>query len=222
MWFIFCLLIATFIHITLTKIYKARPPLLIEGSWIVASINVTYLFGQQNELSAINAAVMWGIFLIIIHIAYWLYAKIKTGAKKLSDNSQKKLHIDNSIYNQIADEMSRGNIYSGLMTRAIAEADGEQNRVQAVYIKIRAEEIAASKESVTHTNEKTHLDTEQITQDSAIQKTSKPSNQTIEKTDVNSSPSQINLQKKSDNGYTDLIYYIIIVIVLFIILTTSS
>lgn len=147
LWFVIWGVIAFVIVAALNVIYKKEPPWFITGAWIVASINIFRAWANQGDLAAANEAVGWAALLIFLHVTHWLYTKAKGGAKKLADAIPKKTHIDDSIYDQVAAELSSNQIHAGLMARAIAEADGDKDRTQAIYIKLRAAAIAKELES---------------------------------------------------------------------------
>jgi len=121
---------------------------IVQGAWITVIISVLVAWHFQGEIAAANKAGIGAVFLLLVHLAYWLYTKAKGGAKKLADAIPKKTHIDDSIYDQVAAELSSNQIHAGLMARAIAEADGDKDRTQAIYIKLRAAAIAAEREQV--------------------------------------------------------------------------
>lgn len=149
MWLFIWILIAVAIHVGLTKLYKRKPPLLIEGAWIIASINVTVAWNTFGNLQAMDTAVIYGVLLALLHGMHWAFTRSKSAVKQVAERLPRKVHIDDWVYEQVAEEMSQGAIGAGLMTRAIAEADGDQNRAQAIYIKLRAVAILAEREAVT-------------------------------------------------------------------------
>jgi len=51
------------------------------------------------------------------------------------------------IYAAVAEELESGNFDKGLWTRMFAEAEGDENRTKALYIKRRAERLIAAEES---------------------------------------------------------------------------
>lgn len=147
-WFVGWAVIAFIVYAALYAIYKKEPPWFIAGAWFMASITVVLAWAIQGDLAAANKATAWAALLIFLHVTHWLYIKAKGGAKKLADAIPKKTHIDDSIYDQVAAELSTNQIHAGLMARAIAEADGDKDRTQAIYIKLRAAAIAAEREPV--------------------------------------------------------------------------
>ena len=50
-------------------------------------------------------------------------------------------NFDNEIYEKIADELENNVKQKGLWTRAVAEANGNENIVKSIYIKLRFKEI---------------------------------------------------------------------------------
>ncbi len=147
--FFIWILIAVAIHVGLTKLYKRKPPVLIEGAWIIASINVTFAWSKYGDLQAMDTAAIYGVLLALFHGLHWTFTSSKSAVKQVAESLPQKVHIDDSVFEQIAEEMSQGAIGAGLMTRAIAEADGDPNRAQAIYIKLRAAAILAEREALT-------------------------------------------------------------------------
>ncbi len=50
---------------------------------------------------------------------------------------------DDTFYEQVADELEAGTQKKGLWTRCFAEADGDENRAKAIYIKLRVAQLSA-------------------------------------------------------------------------------
>ena len=48
---------------------------------------------------------------------------------------------DDAFYDQVAEEIETGNLVRGVWTRAFAEADGDENRAKAIYIKLRVKKL---------------------------------------------------------------------------------
>ncbi len=49
--------------------------------------------------------------------------------------------IDEQLYAQVAEELSEGNVKAGLWTKATADADGNENKIKALYIKYRVQSM---------------------------------------------------------------------------------
>jgi hypothetical protein len=52
-----------------------------------------------------------------------------------------KMHTDD-FYEEVSKEMEGGQLIPGVWTRAVAEADGDENRAKAIYIKRRVSQLA--------------------------------------------------------------------------------
>ncbi len=65
-------------------------------------------------------------------------------AARSSDSTADSSH-DSDIYDQVAEEIESDNLISGVWTRAFAEADGDENRAKAIYIKLRFEALSSKK-----------------------------------------------------------------------------
>lgn len=124
---------------------------LVYGAWAWLIVSSLVILNTRGDVAAANHALPGIVLVLLIHGGVWLYKRnkrpnpIQLHAAKPATRS-----IDNSIYDQIADEMSRGDINGGLMARAIAEADGDKDRTQAVYIKLRVAAIAKEREQARH------------------------------------------------------------------------
>lgn len=53
---------------------------------------------------------------------------------------------DDSIYGEIAEELESGKTDKALWTKAFAEADGDEARTRAAYIKLRARQMTSAKQ----------------------------------------------------------------------------
>ena len=126
---------------------------LVYGAWSWLIISSLVIFNTRGDVAAANHALPGIVIVLLIHGGVWLYKRNKRPTP-IHPHAVKPAapSIDNSIYEQIADEMSSANISGGLMARAIAEADGDKDRTQAIYIKLRAAAIAAEREPVQQDN----------------------------------------------------------------------
>ena len=51
---------------------------------------------------------------------------------------------DDAFYDEVAKEMQENRLVPGVWTRAFAEADGDENRAKAIYIKLRVTKLSAN------------------------------------------------------------------------------
>jgi hypothetical protein len=51
---------------------------------------------------------------------------------------------DDAFYDQVAEEIETGNLVRGVWVRAFSEADGDENRAKAIYIKLRVTKLSAN------------------------------------------------------------------------------
>lgn len=122
---------------------------LVYGAWSWLIVSSLVIFNTRGDVAAANHALPGLILVLLIHGGVWLYKKNKQPKSNQHIGVKPSASvIDDSIYDQIANEMSTGNINGGLMARAIAEADGDKDRSQAIYIKLRAAAIANAREQV--------------------------------------------------------------------------
>lgn len=56
---------------------------------------------------------------------------------------------DNAFYDEVAKEIESNNLIPGVWTRAFAEADGDENRAKAIYIKRRVAQLTESANRAT-------------------------------------------------------------------------
>lgn len=124
---------------------------VVYGAWAWLVVSSLVIFNTRGDIAAANHALPGIILVLLLHGGVWLYTRNKrsTPIQKHAAEPAVPL-IDDTIYDQIASEMSTGDINGGLMARAIAEADGDKDRTQAIYIKLRAAAIAKELEQARH------------------------------------------------------------------------
>lgn len=122
---------------------------LVYGAWSWLIVSSLVIFNTRGDVAAANHALPGTVLVLLLHGGVWLYKRNK-GSTPVQRHAAKPAapSIDDAIYDQIADEMSSGDINGGLMARAIAEADGDKDRTQAIYIRLRAATIAKEREQV--------------------------------------------------------------------------
>ena len=124
---------------------------LVYGAWAWLIVSSLVIFNTRGDVAAANHALPGTVLVLLLHGGVWLYKKNKRPTR-IQRHATKPAapSIDDSIYDQIASEMSSGHINGGLMARAIAEADGDKDRTQALYIKLRAAAIAKEREQARY------------------------------------------------------------------------
>lgn len=124
---------------------------LVYGAWSWLIVSSLVIFNTRGDVAAANHALPGTVLVLLLHGGVWLYKKNKRPTR-IQRHATKPAapSIDDSIYDQIASEMSSGHINGGLMARAIAEADGDKDRTQALYIKLRAAAITKELEQARH------------------------------------------------------------------------
>ena len=60
---------------------------------------------------------------------------------KLPEKEDSTAMNDDAFYDEVAKELESNNLISGVWTRAFAEADGDENRARAIYIKLRVAKL---------------------------------------------------------------------------------
>lgn len=116
---------------------------LVYGAWGWLIVSLLVVLYARGGVAAANFALPGVLLVLLIHGSVWLYKKFNRKAFMKRQASQ-PIHpsIDDTIYDQVANEMGDGNIIPGLMTRAISEAGGDKDKTQAIYIKLRAATIS--------------------------------------------------------------------------------
>ena len=77
------------------------------------------------------------------------YTKLsKTQSKSKISESYKVSEYEESIYNQVAEELSNNSRKEGLWLKAIQNTDGDENRALSLYIKYRSEAIKTEKKEM--------------------------------------------------------------------------
>lgn len=124
---------------------------IVYGAWAWLIVSSMVVLNTRGDVAAANHALPGLLFVLILHAGVWLYQKNKRPpTAKHRSPEPSAAAIDDSIYDQVASELSINQIRAGLMARAIAEADGDKDRTQAIYIKLRAAAIAKEREQARH------------------------------------------------------------------------
>ena len=69
----------------------------------------------------------------------------KNGASSVSKEEAEADMNENEFYEKVAEEIDADNLVRGVWTRAFAEADGDENRAKAIYIKLRVATLFSGK-----------------------------------------------------------------------------
>lgn len=72
----------------------------------------------------------------------------QAGSAGLLNQDKLENIIDDAFYDEVAKEMQENRMIPGVWTRAFAEADGDENRAKAIYIKLRVEKMAVENRRV--------------------------------------------------------------------------
>jgi hypothetical protein len=64
-------------------------------------------------------------------------------AKRSPEKETTPIMNEDAFYEQVGKEIEANNLQTGLWTRAFAEADGDENRAKAIYIKLRVAQLTA-------------------------------------------------------------------------------
>tara|TARA_Y100001973_G_C5167194_1_gene316861 strand:- start:481 stop:1185 length:705 start_codon:yes stop_codon:yes gene_type:complete len=142
------------------------------GRWVHAlQLGIIILVVKLSGPSILEAAVIGGVISLCISLVIESFRaakrKVKQGvtavskltqSKKILAEESSKTSFDISeaeerLYEQIAEEMAKGDIKIGLKTKALAESAGNEAAANALYIKYRAVQLnkVAAKDSVSLT-----------------------------------------------------------------------
>lgn len=120
---------------------------IVYGAWTWLIVSSLVVFNTRGDVAAANHALPGLLFVLVLHAGVWLYQKNKrpTSPQQPAPNPTSPI-IDDEIYDQIAAELSINQVHAGMMARAIAESEGDKDKAQSIYIKLRATTIAAERE----------------------------------------------------------------------------
>jgi hypothetical protein len=134
--------------------YKRRVPDLVSFYKIIlwfdaiaaGIIVVAFVFGNNDLGFALGDALI--ILGVAISITYGLYRYFKN--LQLNPNSTASYDAnDTSLWEQVSEEIKNGIRIDSLWTRAFSEADGDNNKANARYIKLRLDQIKNSAKSTS-------------------------------------------------------------------------
>ena len=107
---------------------------------IAAGVAVSVLAFSDNDVSryvGYSVGEAFVLFAVVISITYGLFNYF-TNLSISGDNSLKPNVIDEGIlWEQVSEEMKKGERVDSLWTRAFSDADGDTNKANARYIKLR-------------------------------------------------------------------------------------
>ena len=70
--------------------------------------------------------------------------------KMSSEKENSTAMNDDAFYDEVAKEIETNNLVPGVWTRAFAEADGDENRAKAIYIKLRVAKLLDAERQLQH------------------------------------------------------------------------
>ncbi len=123
----------------LVSFYK----LLLWFDVIAAGVTVAVLSFSESEVIKIvgySAIEVLVLFVIVISITYELY-KYFLNLDSNPTSSDSFSVSDSTIWDQVSDEFKSGKRVDSLWTRAFSESDGDSNKANARYIKLRFDQI---------------------------------------------------------------------------------
>lgn len=157
---------------------------IIYGLWALVVVGFLVKAGNSGVVPAANWAGFAVVFVGLVHLITYIAIKMNkskpavikqnehmqtrnTEVDSEDDNGIAQRLAEESLYAEIAEEISAGNVRAGLMAKALAESEGNQDKKHALYIRYRMQSI---KDEVQQGS----IDSEQKpVADTANQKTSK-------------------------------------------------
>ncbi|MEE2002647.1 hypothetical protein QWY20_14400 [Alkalimonas sp. MEB108] len=128
---------------------------IIIGLWTAWAVMSLVVLSNQGKVAAANfSAPSFIAMLIVTGIYFSIRAITKKTKRSLSKTQQSQFNSGindaqlDEIYEQVALEMKEGRIKDGVMTRAIADSDGDKNKAEATYIKLRVQALRADLEAM--------------------------------------------------------------------------
>jgi hypothetical protein len=123
----------------LVSFYK----LLLWFDVIAAGVAVAVLSFSDSDVSkyvGYTATEAIILFILVISLTYGLY-KYFVGLNANPTSSDSFNVADSTIWDQVSEEVNSGKRVDSLWTRAFSEADGDSNKANARYIKLRFDQI---------------------------------------------------------------------------------
>ena len=118
------------------KIQKAL--IWIRNFAYIACFIIWYVVSSKYPGDEMNVDISFVIFFISIPIVHFILSKICYLA--LSAPKSKRLK-DEKIYNQVLSEIESNDYRKGLLAKALSEANGNEEKSRAIYIKLRYQSI---------------------------------------------------------------------------------
>lgn len=156
-----CLIRFVFLRRPLSKIAAV----VTSGLFVVINLFIFILLGSQSKTHAALIFVAW--------VSYGILRISGSGSPSekhndLSVNAAKDqpagstppvkedltIMNDDAFYDEVAKELETDNLVPGVWTRAFAEADGDENRAKATYIKVRVGQLSKEAEEQKRVAEK--------------------------------------------------------------------
>jgi len=137
----------------LVSFYK----LLLWFDAIAVSVVIAVLVFSDKDFgfSYGEALVLLSVVILITYGLYRYFLKLQLSSNSTESNDAN----DTSHWEQVSEEIKNGKRIDSLWTRAFAEADGDNNKANARYIKLRLEQI---KNSAKSTSEVPKTSTEEL------------------------------------------------------------
>ncbi|MFA0069826.1 hypothetical protein AB4344_18725 [Vibrio breoganii] len=132
------------------------------------------------------------------------------------NKGSKKRIIEEWVYELVADELDKGEIRKGLWTKARGLSDGDSNKCESIYIRLRAESIVDEAKVTHEVNELRNATNNQVKMDNTLHADTKYSSSTKPHLDSSSSqnisddmpsylkPRNATKPRQSENKYEQL------------------
>lgn len=106
---------------------------------IAISVVLAVLVFRDNDIgySLTEAIVLLGVVISITYGLYRYFFNLQNSPAEISIDE----NTDSSLWEQVSEEIKKGQRIDSLWTRAFSEADGDNNKANARYIKLRVDQL---------------------------------------------------------------------------------
>lgn len=117
---------------------------------IAAGVFVSVLAFSDNDVSryvGYSVGEAFILFALVISITYGLFKYFTKLSISGDDSFKSNVSDEGILWEQVSEEIKRGERVDSLWARAFSDADGDTNKANARYIKLRVEQLSQTKKS---------------------------------------------------------------------------
>jgi len=129
---------------------------------IAAGVAVSVLAFSDNDVSryvGYSVGEAFILFALVISITYGLFKYFANLSISGDDSLNSNVIDDGILWEQVSEEIKRGVKVDSLWARAFSDADGDANKANARYIKLRVEQLSQTSKSPKSDSVKSIVDT---------------------------------------------------------------